>query len=170
RRSAAASSASPSKPASKSPSTARLASALARVSVSPKRSATTARRPARRAATARARADKATSRYISGSANELTRQGEGIAEIDEERFSGLDQPAEQPGLHLVLEAADGERPDADCLRTRQRRAVVLRAQTRDAGGRHGVDVSGDLQRSGVRQLRSAQDRHSRATRRQDHLR
>src|SRR5262249_59046649 len=111
-RPAAASSASPSKPASKSPPTTRLASARAHVSESPKRSATTARRPARRAATARARADKATSRYTSGSGNELTRQDEGIAEIDEERLSGLDHPAEQPGLPLVLEAANGSRPYA----------------------------------------------------------
>src|SRR5262249_43538014 len=104
-----------------------LASALARASVSPKRSATTARRPARRAATARARADKATSRYTSGSGNELTRQDEGIAEIDEHRLSRLDHPPEQPGLDLVLEAADCKRPDADRPRARKRRAVVLRA-------------------------------------------
>src|SRR5262249_34000190 len=105
---------------------------------------TMVRRPARRAATASARPESATNRWMSGSANELSRQREGVAEIEEQRLLRLDHPAEQPGLHLVLHAADGGRADADGLGALEISRIVLRAQPLDAGGRHGIDVGRDL--------------------------
>ena len=48
-----------------------------------------------------------------GSANDFSRQCEGVAEIEIERLVRLDHPAEQARLDLVLHVADGERPDAE---------------------------------------------------------
>src|SRR6185312_4449731 len=104
---------------------------------------------------------------MSGSANELSRQRNGVAEIEEQRLFGLDHPAEQPRLDLVLHGPDGKRSDADGAAPFERYAVVLRPQPFDARRRHGVDIGGDFHAGGPRQLWRTYDLHAGAPGRQD---
>src|SRR4029077_15382127 len=136
---------------------------------SPKRSMTMGRYPARRAASASERAESATIRTERCSANKLARQDEGVTKIEVERLVALDHPAQQPGLDLVLDVADGKRADTERLRARDRLAVVLQPDALDAGRRDGVDVGCDLEGRRLGELGLAQHLDAGLARREHHI-
>src|SRR5579875_3218643 len=103
------------------------------------------RAPARRAAAASARPDSAAIRTGRGSAHQVTGGAVSIAEIEGERLFRLMEPLQQRVLRLELDAADGERADADAGRARKRRAVGMDFQPLDARWRHRVEIGGDLE-------------------------
>src|ERR1051326_5440691 len=91
--------------------------ARARASKPPKKSASMTSAPARLAACASARPESARMRIgmraLSTAGNELARQGEGLAEIDELGFGALMETPEQLALEAELHVADHKRADTE---------------------------------------------------------
>src|SRR5690242_11595246 len=137
----------PAMPASRDPGSG-YQGASARASISPKKSASMISAPARWAACASARPESARMRMamraLSTARNELARQGEGLAEIDELGLGALMETPEQLPLEAEFHIADSERTDpyrglADGY------AVRLCRKSLDAGRRNGIRVGGHLQ-------------------------